>query len=218
VELRYKHNQRKIRFYFGNDELNLSHQPHQINYQLCSVNWIKKNWSNLLFGVIIVLLLVPQTGKPIKTAIHRLIAFSPGVEEKNEREQLQNYNWLLQSLDGNQVNFKEFEGKKILVNFWATWCPPCIAEMPSMQALYDDYGDKAVFLFVTNDDQDAIDKFMAKNNYSFPIYQARTAAPSELQTNSLPTTYVINEEGEILIDKTGAADWNSETVRGLLDQ
>ena len=181
------------------------------------MNWIKKNWSNILFGVIIALLLIPHTGKPIKTALHRLIAFSPSVEDQEDVVSIQDYNWSLQDLQGNAFNFSDYKGKKILVNFWATWCPPCIAEMPSMQALYDDYKDKVVFVFVTNDDRPAIDKFMAKYDYTFPIVQPRTVAPTELQTNSLPTTYIINEKGEILVNKTGSADWNSDVVRGLLD-
>jgi thiol-disulfide isomerase/thioredoxin len=181
------------------------------------VNWIKKNWSNILFGVLIVLLLVPQTGRPIKVFVNRLLAFSPGVESADDIETLQDYNWKLRDLQGQLIDFKTFKGKKIVVNYWATWCPPCIAEMPSMQALHDDYKDKVAFVFVTNDDEDAIRKFMAKHDYTLPIYRAESDAPRLLETNSLPTTYLINETGEILINKTGAADWNSAEVRGLLD-
>lgn len=181
------------------------------------VNWIKQNWSNILFGVFIILILVPQTGKPIKVFVNRLIAFSPSVENEADREVLVDYNWNLRAMNGEAVDFNSFNDKKILVNFWATWCPPCIAEMPSMQALYDDYKGKAVFVFVTNDDKAAIDKFIKKHNYTFPIYQAVSSAPLLLETSTLPTTYLINEKGEILIDKTGAADWNSDKVRALLD-
>lgn len=187
-------------------------------FTFVAVIWIKKNWSNILFGIFIVLLFVPQTGKPIKVFVNRLLAFSPGVESEDDRIVLQNYNWKLQDMNGQIVDFNSFKGKKVLVNFWATWCPPCIAEMPSMQALYNDYKDKAVFIFVTNDERAVIDKFIKKYGYTFPIYQAVSAAPSELETNALPTTYLIDENGKILIDKTGAADWNSETVRELLDK
>ena len=181
------------------------------------MSWLKKNWSNVLFGVLIVLLLIPQTGKPIKVFVNRLIAFSPSVEDESDREVLQNYNWNLVDLKGVSVGFNEFKGKKILVNFWATWCPPCIAEMPSMQALYDDYKDDVVFVFVTNDSREEIVKFTTEHDYTFPIYQSISKVPSALETGTLPTTYLINEEGEIVIDKTGAADWNSAKVRSLLD-
>lgn len=181
------------------------------------MNFIRKHWSNILFGIFILLLFIPQTGKPIKVFVNRLLAFSPSVTAESKRDVLTDYNWKLVDLEGNAVDFNQYRGKKIVLNFWATWCPPCIAEMPSMQALYDDYTDKAVFLFVTNDDDEKIQKFLAKDMYTFPIYKEVSLAPELLQTNSLPTTFVINEKGEILIDKTGAANWNSEKVRALLD-
>jgi thiol-disulfide isomerase/thioredoxin len=181
------------------------------------VNWIKKNWSNILFVVLIALLVIPQTSTPIKAFVSGLFAFSPSVQDVEDREVLQSYDWQLADMNGTQVDLSTFRGKKVLVNFWATWCPPCIAEMPSMQALYDDYSDKVVFLFVTNDDKATVEKFITKHGYTLPIYHEMSPAPAELQSSALPTTYLINEKGEILIDKTGAADWNSEQVRSLLE-
>lgn len=181
------------------------------------MNWIKDNWSNILFGILIALLLIPQTGKPIRIFMSRLIAFSPSVESEEDREVLTDYQWKLQDLEGNVVDFQAFKGQKLIVNFWATWCPPCVAEMPSLEELYVDYKDKVVFVCVTNDDEATIRKFMNKHKYSLPIYRAVSSAPNILKTGTLPTTYLINEKGEILIDKTGAADWNSEKVRKLLD-
>lgn len=182
-----------------------------------SMNWIKKNWSTILLGTFISLLLIPQTGVPIKVFINRVIAFSPEVKNVNDRIVLQDFNWNLVDLNGKVLNLKEFQGKKVLINFWATWCPPCIAEMPSMQALYEDYNDKAVFIFVTNDERASIDKFIAKHHYTFPIYQPLSPAPTLLEGNSLPTTYLIDESGNILIKKTGSANWNSKKVRDLLE-
>jgi len=182
-----------------------------------SMNWIKKNWSTILLGTFISLLLIPQTGVPIKVFINRVIAFSPEVKNVNDRIILQDFNWNLVDLNGKVLNLKEFQGKKVLINFWATWCPPCISEMPSMQALYEDYNDKAVFIFVTNDERASIDKFIAKHHYTFPIYQPLSPAPTLLEGNSLPTTYLIDESGNILIKKTGSANWNSKKVRDLLE-
>jgi thiol-disulfide isomerase/thioredoxin len=181
------------------------------------MNWIKKNWSTILLGTFISLLLIPQTGVPIKVFINRVIAFSPEVKNVNDRIILQDFNWNLVDLNGKVLNLKEFQGKKVLINFWATWCPPCISEMPSMQALYEDYNDKAVFIFVTNDERASIDKFIAKHHYTFPIYQPLSPAPTLLEGNSLPTTYLIDESGNILIKKTGSANWNSKKVRDLLE-
>ena len=105
-----------------------------------------------------------------------------------------------------------------MINFWATWCPPCIAEMPSLQALYDDYSDKVEFLFVTNEDFKTVDTFKKKKDFNFEVYNPVGTIPQSLQTSSIPRTFIINKKGEIVVDESGAVDWNSTTVRGQLDQ
>lgn len=179
--------------------------------------FLKKHWSNILFGILIVLLFIPQTGKPIRIFVSRLIAFSPSVKSEEDREVLKDWNWKLLNEEGQVIDFNAYRGKKILLNFWATWCPPCIAEMPSLQELHNDYKDEVVFLFVTQDEEEALQKFLQKGGYDLPIYRPYSNPPELLRSNSLPTTFLINEQGEILIRKVGAADWNSEKVRRLLD-
>ncbi len=181
------------------------------------MNFIKKHWSNILLLIFLGLMVFPQTRMPVKVFINRVFAFAPGTTSEDDQDVLSDYNWKLRDQAGNQVNFSDFKGKKILINFWATWCPPCVAEMPSMQQLYNDYSDKAVFLFVTNDDHDAVNKFIEKGNYTLPVYQAVSTTPTLLQSRSLPTTFLISEEGNIVIKKIGAADWNADKVRKLLD-
>ncbi|MDB9882144.1 TlpA family protein disulfide reductase [Bacteroidia bacterium] len=181
------------------------------------MNWVKKNWSNVLFVVVIVLLVLPQTSLPIKTFVSRITATSPNTESEIEREVLTDYQWNLKDLNCGEADFSKFKGKKILINFWATWCPPCVADMPSMQELYNDYKDNVVFVFVTNEKEPAVNKFITKYGYTFPIYKAISPTPELLRTNNLPTTYLLNEAGEILINKTGAADWNSDNVRALME-
>ena len=101
---------------------------------------------------------------------------------------------------------------------WATWCPPCVAEMPSLQDLYNDYKDQVVFVFVTSEGAEKVTPFMEKNNYNLPIYNMMSKEPDLLSTQSIPTTYLINKKGEIVIKKTGAANWNSTKVRNQLDE
>ncbi len=182
------------------------------------MQFVKKHWSNILFVILIVLLFIPQTGKPIRVFVGRLLAFSPSVEQESKREVLRDFNWQLVDLDGHKVNLQDYKGKKILINFWATWCPPCVAELPSMQALYSDYKNDVAFLFVTNDDDATIAKFLQKDIYTVPIFHPITEAPEAIRTYSLPTTYLINEKGEIVIEQTGAANWNSNKVRALLNK
>lgn len=155
---------------------------------------------------------------PIQVFVQRLISFSPSEKSEKDRETLEDYNWSLQQLDAGEINFSQSKDKVSIINFWATWCPPCVAEMPSFQKLYDSYGDKVDFYFVTSEKTDKIEKFMGKNEYTFPIFLQTYEAPQKLQSNVLPTTYLISKSGEIVINEKGAADWNSSKMRALLDK
>jgi len=182
------------------------------------MTFIKKHFSNILFGIFILLLIIPQTRMPIQVFLQRLIAFSPSTVKVEKRETLADFSWQLKEVNGLGVNLNESENRVILINLWATWCPPCIAEMPSFQDLYDDYGDKVDFYFITSETGLKINTFMERHNYNLPVYQPLEDAPALLNSRALPTTYVINKTGEIVINKTGVANWNSAKTREILDK
>lgn len=178
----------------------------------------KSQRNNIIFLVIILIMVIPQTRQPIQILLQKGLAmFSPSVVDKEDRIVLTDYNWQLVDENGVAYNFNDAKGKVIFINFWATWCPPCIAEMPSMEKLYQDYQDDVAFLFVSNEKQEIISKFKEKNDYEFLVHAALTSNPDLLETSSIPRTFVIDRQGHIVIDKTGAADWNSVRVRALLD-
>ena len=89
--------------------------------------------------------------------------------------------------------------------------------MPAFQNLYNVYGENIDFYFVTNESKEVIDKFIKKNNYTFPVYISNSLPTSMLQSKSLPTTYIIDKKGSIVIEKTGAADWDNDSVKETLD-
>lgn len=182
------------------------------------MNFLKKNWSNILFIIFIILLIVPQTRKPIQVGLNRLIAFSPSEISEEKREQLDSYDWRLKTIDGRQLFFSDTREEVAVVNLWATWCPPCIAEMPSFQKVYDDYKDRVNFYFVSSEETQDLQAFIQKKGYTLPIFQPMSMAPEQLQSNNLPTTYVISKTGEIVVNKTGAANWNDDSFRELLDE
>ena len=174
----------------------------------------KKNISNIVFVIAIGLLLYP----PTREWGMRQLAFTPSVENTENAEILDSYNWDLKGVNVESVNFNEFEGKVIFVNFWATWCPPCRAEMPMIQKLYNDYKDKVAFVFVTNENWNTVKPFFDKNGYNLPVYNSISLPLQKFtETNSIPASYLIDKSGAILISKVGAADWNSKKVRKLLD-
>jgi len=174
----------------------------------------KKSISNIIFVLAIGLILYP----PSREWFMRQVAFSPSIDTETT-EKIATYNWQLKGLNTESLNFNELEDKVVFVNFWATWCPPCRAEMPMIQELYNDYKDKVAFVFVTNENWQTVEPFFLKNEYNLPTYNAVSTPPSKFtETNSIPATYLIDKEGKILISKTGAADWNSSKVRNLLDE
>jgi len=179
----------------------------------------KSQRSNLIFLVVIALLIIPQTRQPIQVILHKgLSLFGPSVIDSEDRIVLDSYNWQLEDIEGNKFNYASTQGKVVLINFWATWCPPCIAEMPSLEKLYNDYKDKIVFLFVSNEDEEKISKFVIKNEYSFNVYRPKSEYPKHFNVRSIPRTFLIDKKGNIVIDKTGASNWNSKKVRAIIDQ
>lgn len=181
------------------------------------MKFLKANWGNLLFIVVLGLLLIPQTGLPIKVFVQRIVSFAPSVTDAAEREAITNYHWPLQTLEGEWENFSASEDRVVVLNYWATWCPPCIAEMPSLQSLYDRYGDAVDFYFVTSEDSQKVARFLRKKGYDLPVYIQSLGAPSGLTSEALPTTYVISKKGRVAIRKTGAARWDAPTVTHTLD-
>ncbi len=170
--------------------------------------------SNILFIIALALVIYPKS----RAWIMRQIAFSPSIEKVENRAKLTDYNWQLKGLNTPDLDFNEAKNKVIIINFWATWCPPCIAEMPSLQDLYNDYKGKVQFMFVTNEELGKVKEFLLKNDYNLPVYNMLSREPNLLTTQSIPATYLISKNGEIVISKIGAANWNSSKVREQLDE
>jgi thiol-disulfide isomerase/thioredoxin len=132
-----------------------------------------------------------------------------------------NYNFKIKDLKGNVVDFKEFKGKTIFLNVWATWCGPCRIEMPSIQKLYDKVDkEKIAFVMLAVDDRDSFDKvvkFVQEKDYTFPVYVPHEFLPDQLMVRSIPTTFVVNAEGKIATQESGAANYDTEEFKKFLD-
>lgn len=174
--------------------------------------------SNLIFLLVIAILVIPQTRQPIQVFLNKGLALiSPSIKSTEKQAALKSYDWKLKDESGTIFDFENTKGKVVFINFWATWCPPCIAEMPSIQKLYTDYQDKVVFLFVTNDRFSDINKFLDKHNYSFKVFRPVSPNSSLFDVPSIPRTFLIDKHGKIVIDEGGAANWNSNKVRTTID-
>ena len=177
-----------------------------------------KKW--ILNGVFILAALVlvfTPVGFKVKVFASKLLSSSAAMVKEGMKVPLDSYQWKLTDLENRSFNFEDQRGRIVLVNFWATWCPPCVAEMPSMQDLYNDYGDKVTFMFVTSDDRQKVLNFLKRKNLDLPVYYPASETPKTLKSKLLPTTYIIDKEGKIVVAETGAADWNSSETRELID-
>lgn len=104
----------------------------------------------------------------------------------------------LKTLAGETVKLSDFKGKKVMLNFWATWCPPCKAEMPAMEQLHKELGDEVVILAVNIDPHLDVKEFIDENGITFPIPLDEKDEVNELyQILSIPTTYFIDSNGNI---------------------
>lgn len=126
-------------------------------------------------------------------------------------------------LDENnkEVSLNALKGKVVFINFWATWCPPCRAELPSIHKLKQAFRDnnKIVFLFVDVDGNLAKSKaFMKKHKYDLPVYAPKGPIPSNFLGSAIPTTVIIDKKGKMVGHIEGSMDYNTkEVIKGLKD-
>ena len=117
---------------------------------------------------------------------------------------------LIEDLEGNAIDLDEFKGKVVILNFWATWCKPCISEMPSLDRLAKKSGvEELVILAASDENIDKIGRFAERNPHDFTYVHLKSNVYS-LGLSVLPTTYIINRKGEIVEKIVGAREWDSE--------
>ena len=175
----------------------------------------KKNISNLLFIIAMAVMLYP----PSREWVMRQVAFSPKIKSVENSDKLTSYNWQLKGLNTGDIDFENLKGKIIFVNFWATWCPPCRAELPMIQKFYDDYNGKIEFILVTNESWSTVEKFFNEKQYNLPVFNSINVPPSNFtKTNSIPASYLIDEDGNVVIEKVGAANWKSDSLKKYIEE
>jgi thiol-disulfide isomerase/thioredoxin len=134
--------------------------------------------------------------------------------------ELADYNFALIDQDGNRKPFSDFEDKVVFLNFWATWCPPCIAEMPDINELYKEMNSQGVEFILISFDKDfqKAKDFVQKKEFDFPIYQLASPLPNVYESSAIPTTYVISPEGKIVVSKSGMAKYNTKKFKRFLEE
>ena len=123
-------------------------------------------------------------------------------------------------LDNNIFSIQDFKGKNLFINYWATWCNPCLAEMPYMAELYEKYKneDDIVFLYLSREELNTIKNYIPKDEslQQLPIYKIITD-DEFFATSGIPTTFIINSDGTVIVKDLGSAFWNDESVFKFID-
>lgn len=124
----------------------------------------------------------------------------------------------LQAADGSIINLTDLKGKKVFVNLWATWCPPCRAEIPSIEKLYKKtFKDNVAFVMLSLDDNFTSAKRFAKTKrMQLPLYYPAENLPSMFNINGIPATFIFNEKGELIKANMGMEDYNTQAYVQLL--
>ena len=177
--------------------------------------------TDLIFYVFIVLLLIPSTRTVIMGGVSkvRTAIFAPALKvSEGPVLDANSWAWKLVDMNGSPVAFEQFKGEIIVVNSWATWCPPCRAEMPSLENLYQDYGNRISMILVTNEEPAVVKEFIDKKGYTFPVYISGGGNPQAFSSKSIPATFIVNRDGQVVYQRTGAFDWNSKKVKKFIDK
>jgi len=175
----------------------------------------------VLLGIIFLLLFVIPVGcKFSPSASEPAPASEIGLSKGNLAPDFSLYD-----VEGKGIKLSDFQGKVVMLNFWATWCGPCKAEVPSMEALYQDYKDKGFVILAVNvgDSKNKVEKFVAENSLTFPILLDWSKNVSrQFQVNGLPTTFIIDKNGIITEVVIGTRNWeedcNSKLISDLLEK
>jgi thiol-disulfide isomerase/thioredoxin len=198
---------------------------HRINQMMTIAEVFHKNKREFLeWGVIILIgatLYLTGYHTEVIGKTQSLLLYSgimqPDVSNSNLPIEDASYDLQYIDAEGNLHTLSEHQGKTIFLNFWATWCPPCIAEMPDINDLHGEIGNDVVFVMVSLDrDANKAWNYVARKEFKFPVYQMVGQMPAQYATGSIPTTIVISPSGKIEVRKEGMAKYNTDRFKKFI--
>jgi len=123
-------------------------------------------------------------------------------------------------LGGGTKTLSSYKGQVVILNFWATWCPPCRAEMPSMETLYQRFKAQGLEILAVDigEDNATVQRFINNNRYTFPVLMDTNKRVSTLYgIEAIPTSYIIDREGKIIAKITGSIHWDTPRIIAAFD-
>jgi thiol-disulfide isomerase/thioredoxin len=178
----------------------------------------KQTVFTLLIIALILSFFVTPLGYHSKVWLNSLFSFSPIEVVAEEQQTLANYEWKLKGSNWEYFNFNRSRNNVVFINFWASWHLPCAAELDDIQELYNTYGDQIDFYMVTNEEREPVEAFMAEKKFTFPVTYLLIGSPSPVDTSVVPSSYVIDKKGMVVVRTDEIKDWDNKKVRKLLDR
>jgi len=166
----------------------------------------------LLFCCLFFVLLPQQMNAQVSSEAARLLS-SANVQVSNQPTNPQNFT--LPLLNGGSTSLSSHRGKVVLLNFWASWCPPCRFEKPTMEALYQRFNGQGLEILSVNlgEDVNTVRQFIQSNRNTFPVLLDSDGRISNMYNiTGVPTTYIIDRRGLIIGKVNGGINWNTPQV------
>lgn len=179
---------------------------------------LKKAVNILFFGLLLLLVLSPDAKSWFLKQLITVGLFKAEITKDDKAADAPAAVFSFRDEKGNRMSTENLKGKVVFINFWATWCPPCRAEMPSLNNLYNQLkdDDRFVFLFMNEDeDSEKAKDFLLNNKYAFPLLTTGGNISSDIYTGTLPTSIVLNKEGKIVMKHEGLGGYGDDFLKQL---
>ena len=197
-------------------------------------SWLRKNWRDAAFMAGLAVIFGTDLRLPVVSTLQRgLLAtgfWRPALPRRparpapyalaSERPATYPHDAALYTLAGQPVNLRRFRGKVVLVNMWASWCPPCLAEMPGLQRLYQQVDTtKIAFVCVSLDaNPNRARALLKRKGYSLPVFFPAAPLPAPFASSSIPYTVILTPDGQVAASHAGMADYDTPAFRQALEQ
>jgi thiol-disulfide isomerase/thioredoxin len=194
--------------------------------------WLRKNLGEVLFFAAFAVVMTTNLRLPVISTIQRGLLASglwratppqaPTVMPMQFASLRADYPYPLPllTLDGRPANLRQFRGKTVLVNLWASWCPPCLAEMPGLQALYQKTDtSKVAFVLISLDaNPNKARALLKRKGYTMPVYFPAAPLPAPFDSPSIPSTVILAPSGRLADRHDGMADYDTPAFKAALEK
>lgn len=195
------------------------------------ITWLHKNRGELLFFAAFAVVMTTDLRQPVLSTLQRGLlatglwratppARPAALPVQFASERTYPLSLPLVTLDGRPANLGQFRGKVVLVNLWASWCPPCLAEMPGLQALYEKVDtSKVAFVLISLDaNQKKARALLQRKHYTMPVFFPATDLPAPFNSPSIPYTVILTPQGRVADRHSGMADYDTPEFKAALEK